>query len=228
MTDRSTSNSARQLVVDISALWWLPLIRGILLLVGGVFALFQPAMTLATFAQVAGFFLVLDGILAIAAGVSGQVPSRLWTIIRGGVAVLAGIFVFANPVLVAGLTASVVVSVVGGLAVLSGAMEIVAAIQDRREIEGEGWLILGGVLLVLIGIALLATPLLFGLSMVRGMSFGLIMDPAAVGTGEDVSMVRVLGALAIASSIAMIVFAFRLKGLKSALTDLGSSTEQAP
>jgi uncharacterized membrane protein HdeD (DUF308 family) len=151
-------------------------------------------MTMATFAQVAGFFLVFDGILAIVAGVVGHVPSRLWTIVRGVLAVLAGIFVFANPVLVAGLTATVVVSVIGVLAIISGVLEIVAAIQDRKEIEGEGWLILGGVLLVLIGVALLATPLLFGLS-----------------------MVRLLGILAIIASITTIFFAFRLRSLKDAL-----------
>ena len=192
MSDSPASNNAKQLATELANLWWLPLVRGIMLFILGVYALFRPGMTMATFAQVAGFFLVFDGIIAIIAGVVGEVPSRLWTILRGVVAVLAGIFVFANPVLVAGLTASVVVSVIGVLAILSGAMEIVAAIKDRKEIEGEGWLILGGALLVLIGIALLATPMLFGLS-----------------------MVRILGLFAIASSIAMIIFAFRLKGLKS-------------
>jgi uncharacterized membrane protein HdeD (DUF308 family) len=198
VTDLPTSPNERTLASEISGLWWLPLVRGILLLILGIYALFRPGMTLATFAQVAGFFLVFDGILAIVAGVVGRVPSRLWTIVRGVLAVLAGVFVFANPVLVAGLTATFVVSVIGVLAIISGVLEIIAAIQDRKEIEGEGWLILGGVLLVLIGIALLATPLLFGLS-----------------------MVRILGILAIISSIATIVFAFRLRSLKHALPQDG-------
>lgn len=204
MSNTSIAPNAKRLAVELSSLWWLPLIRGLVLLILGCYALFRPGMTLATFTQVSGFFLVIDGIFAILAGVIGQVPSRLWTIIRGIVAVLAGTFVFANPILVAGMTASVVVSVIGVLAIVSGVMEIVAAIHDRKQIEGEGWLILGGVLLVLIGISLLATPLLFGLS-----------------------MVRVLGVLAIASSIAMIVFAFRLKGLKSSLTAAEATPEQS-
>lgn len=182
-----------QLTMALSRLWWLPLVRGILLLILGVYAVLQPGMTLAIFAQVAGFFLVFDGLLAVIAGIAGQVPSRLWTIIRGVFAVLAGSFVFAHPVLVAGLTAAFVVSVIGVLAILSGVIEIIAAIQDRKKIEGEGWLILSGVLLVLIGVALLATPLLFGLT-----------------------MIRVLGVLSIMSSVGMIVFAFRIRGLKSA------------
>lgn len=194
MSDSSPSANTQPLVTELASLWWLPLVRGILLLILGVYALFRPGMTLATFAQVAGFFLVFDGILAIVAGVVGQVPSRLWTIVRGVIAILAGAFVFANPVLIAGLTAAVVVTVIGFLAILAGVSEIVAAIQDRKEIDGEGWLILGGLLSVLIGVALLIAPLAFGLS-----------------------MVRILGVLAIVSSVAMIFFAFRLKGLKTAI-----------
>ena len=187
----------RPIIDELASLWWLPLVRGVLLLILGCYAFFRPGMTLATFAQVAGFFLVLDGLLAIAAGITGQVPSRFWTIVRGAIAVLAGIFVFTHPVLVAGLTATVVVSVIGILAILAGVMEIIAAIQDRKEIEGEGWLILSGILLVLIGVALLATPLLFGLT-----------------------MTRVLGGLAIISAIGIIIWAFRLRALPSKFANL--------
>jgi uncharacterized membrane protein HdeD (DUF308 family) len=202
MSDTTLRNNTKQLAIAISGLWWLPLVRGIVLLILGCYALFRPGMTLATYTQVAGFFLVLDGVFAMMAGVVGQVPSRLWTTVRGIVAVLAGTFVFTHPVVVAGLATTVVVSVIGVMAIFSGAMEIIAAIKDRKQIEGEGWLILAGVLLVLIGMALLATPLLFG-----------------------ISMVRILGVLAIISSMAMIVFAVRMKGLRSALTDPETAPE---
>ena len=109
---------------------------------------------------------------------------------------LAGLFVFSHPVIFADVTATVVMTVIGVLAIASGVIEIIAAIQDRKEIEGEGWLIFGGLCLVLIGVALLIAPLAFGLT-----------------------AVRILGALAVASSIAMIVLAFRLKGLGSRLAD---------
>ncbi|EKK00495.1 hypothetical protein RBSH_04222 [Rhodopirellula baltica SH28] len=180
------------MLVDVASLWWLPLIRGLLLSVLGIYALFQPGMTLATFAQVAGFFLAFDGVMAIIAGVIGDTPSRTGTIVRGVIEVLAGTFVFANPMLVAGLTATIVISVIGAMVVVSGVVEIAAAIQDRRHIQGEGWLILAGILSVLIGIALLVAPMGFGLT-----------------------LVRILGALAIIASIAMIAFAFRLKSLGS-------------
>lgn len=188
---------------QVASLWWLPLIRGVLLLIVGGYALFRPAMTMASFTQVAGFFLIFDGVLAIVAGVIGQTPSRAWTIARGVIAVIGGIFVFANPMLIAGLTAVFLVSVIGVCAIFSGVVEIYAAIKDRKNIDGEGWLILGGVLLVLIGIAILAAPLAFGLT-----------------------LVRILGALAILSAVAMIVFAFRVRDLKS--IELSGNSQQPP
>lgn len=117
MSDPRAPVTRNIVVEDLSSLWWLPLVRGVLLFVLGVYAVFRPAMTFATLAHVAGFLLILDEILAIAAGAMGRPPSRLWTVVHGVVAVLAGLFVFANPVVAAGLTATFVMTVIGVMAV---------------------------------------------------------------------------------------------------------------
>ena len=138
----------------------------LLLFVGG-YALFRPGMTMGVLTQVIGAFVIADGILSITAGIMAQIPSRGWVIARGALEILAGAFVFANPIMVAGITATVLISVLAFTAILTGVLEIVAAIQDRKQIEGEGWLILGGSITVLFGVVLLAAPLSFGLFMVR-------------------------------------------------------------
>ncbi|KAA5539355.1 hypothetical protein FYK55_24850 [Roseiconus nitratireducens] len=182
---------------QIASLWWLPLLRGILLLFLGVYALINPGMTLAVFAQVIGFFLVLDGVLSIVAGVIGQTPTRTWSIVRGILVGLVGIFVFANPVLVAGITATAIVYLIAFTTILAGVFEIVAAIQHRAEMEGEGWLIAEGALLVLFGIILVLAPMLFGLT-----------------------MIRILGVFAILAGIGLIVFAFRIKKLPEKVAEI--------
>ena len=185
------AESPRERVAEaIGSLWWLPLLRGILLLGLGGYALFRPGMTIGTLAQVVGIFVIADGILAILAGIFGEVPSRLWVILRGVLEILVGLFVVANPLLISGITATALLYVLALTAILSGVLEIVAAILDRKEIEGEGWLILGGALTVLFGLCVLMAPLSFGLF-----------------------MVRVLGGFAAFSGVALIVFAFRLRGL---------------
>jgi len=187
----ASSETPRDRVEDaLGSLWWLPLIRGILLILLGGYALFRPGMTIGALAQVVGIFVIADGILSIVAGIMGDVPSRGWVIVRGVLEILVGAFVFANPLIVAGVTATFLVYVLAFSAILSGVLEIVATIQDRKQIEGEGWLILGGAITVLFGVVLLISPLSFGLF-----------------------MVRVLGAFAIFSGVSLIVFAFRLRGL---------------
>ena len=190
MSEASSATPRDRVESALGSLWWLPLIRGILLFLLGGYALFRPGMTLGALAQVVGIFVIVDGILSIVAGIMGDVPSRGWVIVRGVLEILVGAFVFANPLIVAGVTATFLVYVLAFSAILSGVLEIVAAIQDREQIEGEGWLILGGAMTVLFGVVLLISPLSFGLF-----------------------MVRVLGASAIFSGVSLIVFAFRLRGL---------------
>ena len=182
---------ARDRVAEaIGRLWWLPLLRGILLLILGCYALFRPEMPISALAQVIGFFVIVDGILAFVAGIQGEVPSRLWVIVRGLLETLAGLFVIANPLLVSGITAKVLLRILAFTAILGGLLEIAAAIHDRREFEGGAWIVLGGSLSVLFGVIVLIAPLAFGLL-----------------------VVRLLGGFAIFSGVSQIAFAFRVRGL---------------
>jgi len=162
-----------------------------LFLLGG-YALFRPGMTIGALAQVFAIFVIFDGVMAVVAGLFGEVSSRGWVILRGVLAILLGAFVFANPLIVAGITATFLVYMLAFSATLSGILEIVAAVQNRKQIEGEGWLILSGALNVLLGFFLLIAPLSFGLF-----------------------IVRVLGVAAMFFGVALVVFAFRLRRLGS-------------
>ena len=190
MSEPASATPREQVAQAMSSLWWLPLLRGIMLFALGVYALIQPRITIAVLAQVIGIFVVVDGVFSVVAGVIGGVPSRGWVIFRGVIEILVGLFVFANPVLVAGLTTAFLVYMLAFSSIVTGVFEIIAAIQDRKHIEGEGWLILSGAISILFGIVIFLAPLNFGLF-----------------------MVRVLGVFAILGAISLIAFAFRLKGL---------------
>jgi uncharacterized membrane protein HdeD (DUF308 family) len=178
----------------VGKLWWLPLVRGILLIILGGYALFRPGMSMLLLTQLLGIYLVFEGILAIMAALMGETASRWWTILRGALAILAGIFAFGHPALVAGLTATFVLYLIAIFAIVLGVLEIIGAVQDRQEIEGEGWLILGGVLAIGFGVLLLIAPMAFGLM-----------------------FVRVLGAFAILYGISLISLALRVRGFGKAL-----------
>lgn len=178
----------------VSALWWYTLFRGLLLIGLGSYMLIRPGLSAVALAQVLGILLLAEGALAILAGLIGRTTSRGWTITRGIILGLLGIFVLAQPALVAGLAVTTVLFLVAFSAILGGALDIVAAIRERKEIEGEGWLILRGVVTTAFGVLLLLAPLAFGLI-----------------------MIQILGALACVAGMVLVSLAFRIRKLKKAV-----------
>lgn len=194
MSQSGTHPAGQRVAEVLASVWWLPLLRGILLVLLGGFALFRPGMAVGLLTQVIGVFILLDGILAIVAGVLGQAPSRGWTLVRGVIEILVGVFVLAYPALIVAAAGTILLYVLACGVILAGVLEIAAAIRDRNEIQGEGWLILGGVLAIVFGLLVLIAPLAFGRL-----------------------IVQILGIYAILSGVGLVVFAFRLRGLPKAL-----------
>lgn len=178
----------------LGMLWWIHLLRGLLYVVIGLYMLIRPGQSAAALALAFGILLVLEGVFAFMAGMMGNTPSRSWTIVRAIVFVVLGLFVLFHPVLTAGIAVTTLLFLIAFSAIVCGILEIVAAIRDRKEIEGEGWLILGGILSIAFGVLLLAAPLFFGLT-----------------------LIRFLGVCAVIIGIGLIVFAIRLRTLRNAV-----------
>lgn len=147
--------------------WWYFLLRGLLFVGAGAFLLIKPGLSAVAFAQVIGAFLLIDGVLAILAGIRGRTDSRLWTISRGILLVLTGVFIFTRSYLLAELAMTTVLYILAALVLIGGIIEIVTAIRDRDEPGAEETSILGGVLSVAFGLLLFSAPLGFGLLVVR-------------------------------------------------------------
>jgi uncharacterized membrane protein HdeD (DUF308 family) len=76
--------------------WWLLLLRGIAAIVFGVLTFVWPGITLLTLLFLYGAFALVDGILALAAAIMGDVPApRWWLAIVGLFGLAAGILTFA-------------------------------------------------------------------------------------------------------------------------------------
>ena len=174
----------------ISGLWWLVLLRGIVLIILGGYALAKPGMTLVGFTHVLGIFVLVDGVLAIMAGVLGWTESRGWTIVRGLLGIVIGGFVLGHSAVVGAIAATIVVLVIAFQAIIGGILEIVVAIKERKQIDGAGWLIFSGVLSVIFGLLLLAAPL-----------------------ASTLVLIRILGVFAIVFGIALVSNSFRLRKL---------------
>jgi uncharacterized membrane protein HdeD (DUF308 family) len=103
-----------------------------------------------------GAYALVDGVFAIAAGVKSYGESKRWWVLllEGILGVAAGLVAFLMP----SITALVLLILIAAWALVTGAFEIAAAIQLRKEIKGEWLLALAGVASILFGLALLFNP----------------------------------------------------------------------
>ena len=173
--------------------WGWVLVRGILAILFGVLAFVMPGLTFLTLLTFLAAYLVVDGILTIITAIANRksIADWGWVLVQGIISLIAGIIAFVNP----GLTGLTLIYIIAAWAVISGIMIIIAAIRLRREISGELWLVLSGVISIVLGIALFANP-----------------DAGAI------AVVYTIGAYAVLTGILLVLLAFRLRNLRNTLT----------
>ena len=170
----------------VSGNWWALAIRGVAAVLIGLAALAWPGLTLAVLIILYGAFAVVDGGLAIVAGLRGTDGTRRWLLLAEGVlGLLAGLVALFWP----GLAAVVVLYVFSFWAIFGGLLRILGAILLRREIDNEWTMALGGALWVLLGIGLAVLP----------------------GAGL-LALAWVIGVLTLAMGVTLIIQAFRVRG----------------
>ena len=136
--------------------WWVLLLRGAAAIVFGVLTWMQPAASAAALVLIFGAYVFVDGVLGVYSAIKSRNESRHWwmVLLWGLTGVVFGVLTVINP----GITALVLTIYIGVWALITGVVEIVAALRLRKEIEGEWLLVLGGLISVLFGAFVLAQP----------------------------------------------------------------------
>jgi uncharacterized membrane protein HdeD (DUF308 family) len=137
--------------------WWVVALRGAAAVLFGLLALVWPTITLTALVLLFGAYALVDGVMALGVAIfggRGAEGRRPWLALEGIVGVAAGLFTFLWP----GITALVLLWWIAAWALVTGIIEIVAAVRLRREIEGEWLLGLSGVVSVLFGVLLAVRP----------------------------------------------------------------------
>jgi uncharacterized membrane protein HdeD (DUF308 family) len=135
--------------------WWALALRGVAAVLLGFGAFLLPGITLAVLIALFGAYALIDGFLAIIAGVRAaqhreRYASLLW---RGLIGIVAGLVAFLTPA----MTAVVLTLLIGIWAVISGVLEFVAALRLHRA-HGEWLAAVNGALSVLFGVLLFVLP----------------------------------------------------------------------
>ena len=174
--------------VELARWWWTFILRGVLAIAFGVLAFFAPGLGIAVLVGLFAAWALIDGVASILAGIRGRETDRSWwlEILEGIVGIVAGLIALVFPA----LAAEALVLIIGAWAVITGILEIVAAIRLREQIRGELWLGLAGLASILFGVVLFLFP----------------------GAGA-LSLVWLIGGFAIAFGAFLLVLGWRLRGI---------------
>jgi uncharacterized membrane protein HdeD (DUF308 family) len=149
---------------SLSQNWWLVVLRGLLAILFGVLAFVWPAITWLTLIVMFGVYAIVDGIVAIVSGLSRtRETPRWWTfLVEGLLGIGAGIVALVWPE----VTSLVLIYMIASWAVITGILEIAAAVRLRNEISNEWLLGLGGLVSIGLGILLFFQPAAGGLAII--------------------------------------------------------------
>jgi uncharacterized membrane protein HdeD (DUF308 family) len=173
--------------------WWVPVLRGIAAIIFGIIAFIYPGLTLTVLVILFGAWVLVDGVFRVAGAIGHRAsdPDWGWQLVIGILGIVIGFLTFRAP----GVTALALVIYIAAWALMIGVTEIVVAIRLRREIKGEWFLILMGLLSIIFAVILLWNPI-----------------PGAL------ALVWLIGSYAIVFGILAMMFGFRLRSLPVSAT----------
>jgi len=182
----NAANIEQRVLEHMHKEWGWIALRGLCALIFGLLALVMPAATLAVLVLLWGAYALVDGVLALVAGVRIREHGKpLWPlIIVGLVGIAAGIVTFFWP----GVTALTLIFIIGSWAIAIGVFQIMAAIRLRKQIQGEWLHALSGLLSIVFGLLVVLRP----------------------GAGA-IALTWLIGWFAICFGVLLLVLAFRLR-----------------
>lgn len=136
--------------------WWSFVFRGVLATIFGLVAIFLPGITLELMTVLLGAFLVVDGLTSFFVSIRGRgkgFQSRA-LLLEGLAGIIVGVLTFIWP----SITVLALILMVGFWAMITGVLEIIAAVALRHEIEGEWLLGLSGIISILFSVILFVRP----------------------------------------------------------------------
>jgi uncharacterized membrane protein HdeD (DUF308 family) len=155
----------------LNKLWWVTLLKGIVLVLLAFFVFRHPVNALIGVAIYIGIGLLITGILqtGVSFGLKNTSPNWGWLLAGGLIDIIFGFVLLSNPA----LTASTLPFVVGFWIIVSGIMSFADAFQNKKEglpLWGLG--MLGGALSVVIGYFIMSNILVGALTITVWMGIG--------------------------------------------------------
>jgi uncharacterized membrane protein HdeD (DUF308 family) len=144
------------MLTQLTRNWWAVALRGVIAILFGVVALVLPGLTLEILVLFFGAYVLVDGLFAFIAAFTNRGGHESWWVLllEGLLGIAAGLITIFHP----GLATLVLIYIISFWAIVTGVLEIVAAVRLRKEIQGEWLLALSGIVSMAFGFLLLLFP----------------------------------------------------------------------
>jgi uncharacterized membrane protein HdeD (DUF308 family) len=141
----------------LSGNWWTFVVRGVLALILGVLAFVMPTQSLLVYTLVFGAFSFVDGVFGLIAAVRRISKGERWgwLMINGLLGIAIGIVVVVSPLVTTLVLAIFMWASIAFWSAFTGVGQVMAAIRLRKEIKGEFWLLLSGLISVAFSVVVL-------------------------------------------------------------------------
>src|SRR5438132_10910670 len=178
------------LIETLKRHWWVPVLRGIAAVLFGIMAFVYPGLTVAVLVLLFGAWILVDGVFRVIGAIGYSASDKEWgfDLISGIIGIIIGFLTFHAP----RITALALIIYIAAWALMIGATEIALAIKLRREIKGEWFLILMGLLSIVFAVMLLWNP--------------------AVGAA---ALIWIMAWYAVILGVLGLIFGFRLRSLST-------------
>lgn len=148
-------HAAAVLSIDLRQAWPVLMARAVFAVALGLVMLIVPGVTLLLVAWAFGIYALVDGAAQVVDAIRRRHRPRWWfALLLGLIGVVAGVMALIWPY----ITAVVLALLVGSWALVTGVIEIVSAMRQRRERRRTAWLVVAGLLSVVAGVLILIWP----------------------------------------------------------------------
>lgn len=135
--------------------WWMLLFRGAAAVLFGALAVAWPAITLFVLVVLFAAYVLAMGAITLVAGLRTRREDGWWLVsLLGVVSLAAGALALLYP----GMTALVLVLIIGAGALIVGIIDMAMAIRLRKELRNEWLLGLAGLISIVFGAFVLLSP----------------------------------------------------------------------
>jgi uncharacterized membrane protein HdeD (DUF308 family) len=144
--------------------WWVPALRGVIAILFGVLALTWPGLTLLSLVALFAAYALLSGAVSVVGAIKNRKRDDEWWLLLlvGLVGIGAGVIAVIHP----GLTGLVLVLMIAANALITGVLDVAAAIRLRKAMRDEWLLVLNGVASIAFGVLVFLYPAAGALALV--------------------------------------------------------------